>query len=100
MQLTRKDTPWKFTNDCRSAFNLLKMAFTSAPILTHWVPNSPLVVETDTSDYAITGILSIIGTDSELRPVAYYLRTLSTPELNYDTHDKELLAIFKAFKYW
>ena len=99
-QLTHKDTPWKFTDDCRSTFNLLKKAFTSTPILTHWVPNAPLVVETDALDYAITGILSIIGADSELRPVAYYLWTLSAPELNYDTHDKELLAIFEAFKHW
>ena len=66
MWLTHKDTPWKFTNDCHSAFNLLKEAFTSAPILTHWVPDTPLVVEADASDFAITGILSIIGADSEL----------------------------------
>ena len=99
-RLTRKDTPWKFTDDCRSTFNLLKKAFTSAPILTHWVPDAPLVVKTDASDYAVAGILSIIGTDSELQPIAYYSWTLSTPELNYDTHDKELLAIFEAFKHW
>ena len=99
-RLTRKDTPWKFTDDCCSTFNLLKKAFTSAPILTHWVPDAPLVVETDTLDYAVTGILSIISTDSELQPVAYYSQTLSAPELNYDTHDKELLAIFEAFKHW
>ena len=65
-RLTRKDTPWKFTDDCRSAFNLLKKAFTSTPILTHWVPDTLLVVKTDASDYAIAGILSIIGTNSEL----------------------------------
>ena len=58
------------------------------------------MVETDTSDYAVASILSIISADSELRPVAYYSQTLSTPELNYDTHDKELLAIFEAFKHW
>ena len=98
--LTRKDTPWKFTDDCHSAFNLLKKAFTSTPILTHWVPDALLVVETNASDYAIAGILSIISTDSELQPVAYYSQTLSSPELNYDTHDKELLAIFEAFKHW
>ena len=99
-RLTRKDTPWDFSSACHSAFNLLKKAFTSAPILTHWVPDAPLMVETDASDYAIAGILSITGPDSELRPVAYYSRTMSAPELNYDTHDKELLAIFKAFKHW
>ena len=99
-RLTRKDAPWNFSEACRSAFNLLKKAFTSAPILTHWVPDTPLTVETDASDYAIAGILSLTGDDNQLRPVAYYSRTLTTPELNYDTHDKELLAIFEAFKHW
>ena len=100
MQFIQNNTPWKVTNDCPSAFNLLKKAFTSTLILTHWVPNALLVVKTDASDYAIAGILSIIGTDSELQPVAYHLQTLSTPELNYNTQDKELLTIFEAFKHW
>jgi len=99
-QLTRKNIPWNFGEDCRSAFNLLKKAFTSAPILTHWVPDAPLTVETDALDYAIAGILFITGSDEVLRPVAYYSCTLSALELNYDTHDKELLAIFEAFKHW
>ena len=100
MWLTCKDTPWSFSDICPSAFNLLKKAFTSTPILTHWVPNAPLIVETDASDYAVAGILSITCDDAEVCPVAYYSCTLSTSELNYDTHDKELLAIFEAFKHW
>ena len=75
-------------------------AFTSAPILTHWVPDTLLVVKTNASDYAVASILSIIGANSELQPITYYSQTLSTPELNYDTHDKELLVIFEAFKHW
>jgi len=55
-----------------------------APILMHWMPNVPLIVEMDTSDYAITGILSIVCPDSEIRPVAFYSRTLTPPELNYN----------------
>jgi len=58
------------------------------------------MVETNTSDYAIAGILSITGSDDEIRPIAFYSHTLTAPELNYDTHNKELLAIFKAFKSW
>jgi len=57
-------------------------------------------VETDASDYAVAGILSITCTDGEICPVAYYSRTLTALELNYDTHDKELLAIFEAFRNW
>ena len=99
-RLTRKDAPWDFSDNCRLAFEALKTAFTTAPILTHWMPDVPIVVETDASDYAIAGILSIICPDEELRPVAFYSRTLTAPELNYDTHDKELLAIFEAFRSW
>jgi hypothetical protein len=96
-QLTRKDAPWNFSDECRKSFETLKKAFTTAPILTHWMPDVPLIVETDALDYAIAGILSIVCPDSEIRPVAFYSRTLTPPELNYDTHDKELLAIHKAF---
>ena len=99
-RLTRKGAPWLFSDECRSAFQRLKDAFTSAPILTHWVPDAPIIVETDASDYAISGIISIRCPDDEIRPVAFRSRTLTAPELNYDTHDKELLAIYEAFRGW
>jgi len=57
-------------------------------------------VETDASDYALAAILSIMTKDNEIYPVAFYSRTFSTLELNYNIHNKELLAIFKAFKIW
>jgi hypothetical protein len=99
-RLTRKGAPWVFDEKCRAAFTCLKDAFTSAPILTHWVPDVPIIVETDASDYAISGIISIRCEDEEIRPVAFRSRTLTAPELNYDTHDKELLAIYEAFGSW
>lgn len=57
-------------------------------------------MESDASDYAIAAILSIINPDSEVHLVAFLSRTLTPPECNYDVHDKELLAIYKAFKTW
>jgi len=98
--LTRKGTPWNFSEDCQCSFNVLKHAFTTAPILTHFIPDTPIIVETDTSDYAVAGILSITCTDREIRLVVYYSQTLTALELNYDTYDKELLAIFEAFWNW
>ena len=97
-RLTRKNT--NFDNNCRIAFNTLKQAFTSAPILMHWVPDTQLIVETDVSDYALAAILSIMTKDNEIYPIAFHSQTFSTLELNYDVHDKELLAIFEAFKIW
>src|SRR6202040_1128323 len=44
--------------------------------------------------------LSITLPDGEIHPEAYHSRTLTEPELNYDTHDNNLLAIFEAFTNW
>ena len=38
--------------------------------------------------------------DNEVHPVVFHSCTFTTAELNYNTHDKELLAIFEAFKIW
>src|SRR5882724_9459188 len=98
--LTRKGTPWRFTDECRSAFEALKKAFTTAPVLTHWIPDTQITVETDASNYALAAVLSITTSNGELHPIVFHSRTFSAPELNYDVHNKELLAIFEAFKRW
>ena len=98
--LTQKDIPWKFDSSYQDAFNSLKKAFTSAPILTHWISDAQLIVETDASDYALAAILSVVNKDNKVHLVAFHSRTFTVAELNYDTHDKELLAIFEAFKIW
>ena len=58
--LTWKDIPWNFNSSYRDAFNSLKKVFNSAFILTHWISDAQLIVETDASDYALTAILSIV----------------------------------------
>jgi hypothetical protein len=100
-RLTQKDIKWNFTKNCQTAFDTLKKAFTTAPILTHWIPDTQLIVETDASDYALAAILSLVSPDDgEVHPVAFHSRTFTGPEPNYDVHNKELLAIFEAFKIW
>ena len=54
----------------------------------------------DASDYALDAILSLQLDSGEIHPVAFHSCTFTRPELNYDTHDKELLAIFEAFHVW
>src|ERR1700730_6583293 len=98
--LTRKNTPWLWSDNCQSMFDSLKSAFSSAPILSHFIPGALLIVETDASDYTVTAILSMVAADSEVHPIAFHSRTLGISELNYDTHDKELLTIFEAFSTW
>src|SRR5882672_6289836 len=96
MCLTCKGTPWHFSNECQSAFEALKKAFITAPVLTHWIPDTQITVETDASDYALAAVISITTPTGELHPIAFHSRTFSALELNYDIHDKELLVIFEA----
>src|SRR5260221_1744173 len=59
-----------------------------------------MTVEMDTSDFTIVGILSVTTPDNEICPVAFFSWLLQSTEHNYNTQDKELLAIFEAFKSW
>jgi len=74
-----------------------KTAFSLAPTLPDFDPFLPLVIERDASDYAIAGILSARIEDGQVHPLAFLSRTLFGAGLDYDTHDKELLAILEAF---
>jgi hypothetical protein len=99
--LTRKNTAFVWTKRCQEAFDTLKSAFTSAPILAHYDPDNPIIVETDGSEYAIAGILSQINQQTGLlHPIAFYSCSMQPEELNYDISNKELLAIHEAFKQW
>jgi RNase H-like domain found in reverse transcriptase/Reverse transcriptase (RNA-dependent DNA polymerase)/Integrase zinc binding domain/Chromo (CHRromatin Organisation MOdifier) domain/gag-polyprotein putative aspartyl protease len=98
--LTKKDTPFEWGNKQEEAFQELKSRFTTEPILDTADPSRPKVVETDASDRAIGACLNQLGDDGKLHPIAYHSRTMTPAELNYDVHDKELLAIVEAFKQW
>jgi RNase H-like domain found in reverse transcriptase len=98
--LTWKNIPWNFDESCKLAFLTLKQVFISAPVLTHFKPGCPLVIETDAFDYALAAMLSQVEYNREIHPVTYLSWTLLDTELNYDTHDKELMAIYEAFKAW
>jgi hypothetical protein len=98
--LTCKDKPNSWNSTAQVAFDTLKMAFTSAPILIHPDPAKPFIVETDASDFALGAILSQFGIDGLLHLVAFYSQKLTSTEINYRVYDKELLAIITAFEQW
>jgi transposase InsO family protein len=96
-----------------TAFQALKTAFTTAPVLRHFDPTLHTVVETDASDYVVAAVLSQwVAIDSSkpddpprprthrLHPIAYWSRKMQPAERNYEIHDKELLAIVDALQAW
>ena len=95
-RLLQKDTPFAWSLDCDLVFSKLKKAFTSAPVLRHFNPNLETILETDTSDYVVSGILSQKIPENGktvLHPIAYLSEKMSPAECNYGIGDKELLAI-------
>jgi hypothetical protein len=97
----KKNANFVWTDECQQAFDRLKALFTEAPILGHFHPEKPTVVETDASDFALGAVMSQMQPESSrLHPVAYYSRKFKPAEVNHDIHDKEMLAIVAAFKEW
>ena len=53
------------------------------------------------SDFATGAVLSQQSTtDGKWHPVAFYSKSLSSVERNYEIHDKEMLAIIRALEEW
>ncbi|MBW0571743.1 hypothetical protein O181_111458 [Austropuccinia psidii MF-1] len=87
------------SKEALSQFQILKAAFTTAPILSHFNPSLPTIVEIDASDYALGAVLRQVN-DSGKNPIAFDSCKLLPAELNYEIHDKELLCIVCALKRW
>ena len=99
-EATKKANPrFAWTKEMQSAFDHLKNVFTTAPVLQLFNWDLETRVETDASDYAIGACLSQKH-EKNWKPIAFYSRKMTAPELNYDVHDKELLAIVEAMSQW
>ena len=98
-KLTEKGDTFKWTAQCDEAFQQLKSALTSAPILRYPDLDLPFVLDTDASAFAMGAVLSQVE-DGVERPVAYFSKTFNKPERNYCVTRRELLAIVSAVKHF
>ena len=55
--LTKKSGKFFWSDECGRAFEELKQRFTSAPILRHYDPELPCIIECEASDFAIGTVL-------------------------------------------
>ncbi|KAF8752407.1 hypothetical protein RHS01_07839 [Rhizoctonia solani] len=98
--LVKKDMPWKWDTKEQEAFQGLKDAITNAPVLCHADPTKPYFLETDALGAALGSILSQRQEDGRLHPLGFLSKSFKGAKQNYNTHDKELLAIICSFEYW
>ncbi|KAH6581339.1 hypothetical protein BASA61_009118 [Batrachochytrium salamandrivorans] len=98
--LLKKDNKFQWTVITEQALTDLKGEFLKQTILAHPDEDKPFLLETDASDFAISGILSQKDGATGIRPVAFYSRQMVPAERNYEIYDKELLAIVECFRHW
>ncbi|XP_057790883.1 uncharacterized protein LOC131007994 [Salvia miltiorrhiza] len=94
--LLEKDTKFNFDKDCLVAFEKLKKAFVSAPILITPDWSQPFELMCDASDIAVGAVLGQ-KKDKLFRVIYYASRTLDMAQSNYTVMEKELLAVVYAF---
>jgi len=101
-ELTKKENgrEWLWNQEVEAAFWELKPRCTTTPILAHFDPKKPVLIETDALDFALGAVLSQRNEEGRLHPVAFHSRKFQLAEINYEIHNKELLAIVDAFKHW
>jgi len=91
--LTKKGEKWRWTEDEQKAFEELKQLITSAPILMQPNQDTQFCLETDTSRYATSAVLSQLCKDNKWHPIGFTSKGLSSAKRNYKIHNKELLSV-------
>jgi len=77
------------------------MAVTTAPVLASPQDSEPFCIKADSLDFASRAIFSQwLPREEKWQPVAFYSKSLSPVERNYEIHDKEMLTIIRALEEW
>ena len=94
--LLKKDTEFKWDQNCEKAFEKFKEILTSNLLLTHYDPKMEIIVSADASESGIGGVISHKFPDGTIKAIAHASSTLTPAEQNYSQIEKEGLALIFA----
>ncbi len=93
-ELTKKNVPFKRTQLEYNAFQKMKQAMTSAPVLRRPIceVNAEFLISIDASKYGIGTVFLQKDEQGKFKPCAYFAKSLSESQRRYSTYDQELLV--------
>ncbi len=98
--LTHKGVPFVWSDECQSAFEMLRKALVSPPVLLYPDFRKPFILHTDASGVSTGAVLAQMTDGGREGVVAYGSRLLNKSELKWATYDKELWAIVWAIRHF
>jgi hypothetical protein len=98
-KLTDHGAEWCWKEEHQRAFDQLKAALSTTPVLKYPVMDAPYILDTDASLTGIGAVLSQV-VDGQEMVLGYASRTLSKTERNYCVTRRELLAVVHFVKHF
>lgn len=98
--LLRKSVPYKWTQQCQKAFELVKAILTCEPVLAAPDFGIPFKMAVDACDVGVGAVLMQADKTGMDRPVAYYSKKLNSHQKAYSTIEKEALALVLALQHF
>ena len=98
--LTLNDQKFLWNDEFQDAFQKLKVALTSAPVLGFPQESEGIFIcDADASNDAVGSVLSQVQNRQE-RVIGYYSKCFNKAERRYCTTRKELVAVVSSVKHW
>ena len=97
--LTKKDQPFVWTQECTDTLEQLIQAVTSEPVLYQPDWSKQFELEVDALLFTIGAVLFQRDEEGRQRPISYFLQALNLAERNYDIWDREFLAVIRGLKH-
>lgn len=92
------DSKFHWTPAAQIAFEKLKEALSTAPILSHPDFSCHFYIQCDASMYGVGSVLFQLAEDGRERPIAYFSKKLTSAQKNYSVTELECLAAVLSVK--
>lgn len=98
--IKKRDGPLQWSEDTRISFDKCRVALADTAHLVHPKTNTELRLSTDASSTAVGAVLEQKADNNTWQPLGFFSRKLTSPQLNYSTYDRELLAAYLATRHF